>query len=58
MIQEQINLFCILIYDIHPQNANPLVIISSQNFQYFFKHKDIKNYYEFFTNNYLSELNN
>ena len=34
------------------------LIISSQNFQYFFKHKDIKNYYEFFTNNYLSELNN
>lgn len=34
------------------------LIISAQNFQYFFKHKDIKNYYEFFTNNYLSELNN
>ena len=34
------------------------LIISAQNFKYFFKHKDIKNYYEFFTNNYLIELNN
>ena len=34
------------------------LIISAQNFKYFFKHKDIKKYYEFFTNNYLNELNN
>jgi len=34
------------------------LIISAQNFKYFFKHKDIKMYYEFFTNNYLNELNN
>ena len=34
------------------------LIISSQNFQYFFKHQDIEKYYEFFINNYLAELSN
>lgn len=34
------------------------LIISAQNFQYFFKHKDIEKYYEFFTNNYMKELSN
>tara|TARA_E500000331_G_scaffold358036_1_gene422354 strand:- start:4024 stop:6645 length:2622 start_codon:yes stop_codon:yes gene_type:complete len=34
------------------------LIISSQNFQYFFKHQDIEKYYEFFTNNYMMELSN
>ncbi|MBC8266195.1 MAG: tetratricopeptide repeat protein [Flavobacteriales bacterium] len=32
------------------------LIISAQNFQHFFKHKDEEKYYEFFTNNYLTEL--
>ena len=34
------------------------LIISAQNFQYFFKHQDIEKYYEFFINNYLAELSN
>ena len=34
------------------------LIISAQNFQYFFKHQDIEKYYEFFTNNYMTELSN
>ncbi len=34
------------------------LLISTENFQHFFKHKDIESYYEFFTNNYLNESNN
>ena len=32
MNQEHINFFCILIYDIHPQNVKLLDMISSQNY--------------------------
>ena len=34
------------------------LIISAQNFQHFFKYQDIEKYYEFFINNYLTELSN
>ena len=37
---------------------NKKLIISRQNFQYFFKHQDIERYYEFFTNNYMTERTN
>jgi tetratricopeptide (TPR) repeat protein len=32
------------------------LLISTQNFQYFFKHNDIEKYYEFFNRNYFTEL--
>jgi len=32
------------------------LLISAQNFQYFFKHNDIEKYYEFFNRNYFTEL--
>ena len=34
------------------------LLISAQNFQYFFKNSDLKGYYDFFRNNYLNELTN
>ena len=40
------------------KTENKKLLISDQNFQYFFKNKDFKRYYNFFNNNYLSESNN
>ncbi len=38
------------------KTASKKLLISAQNFQHFFKHKDIEKYYEFFNRNYFTEL--
>ena len=40
------------------KTENKKLLISAQNFQYFFKNSDLKGYYDFFRNNYLNELTN